>query len=144
MGVFDMVHVPCPNCGEPVEFQSKALYGSMDRFTLENAPTPILIDIMNAPDYCMACGQWVALIDPRHPPDWKPNLRIVKIRTPEKPSTHFQGFKWCRIMSHSPSLIWPSRLIRKRPTSREEPRTQDQDQHSPDGLVRPTRSAASS
>lgn len=97
MGLFDSLWVECPKCGKPVEFQSKALPDPyMQNFSLDDCPSEVLTDVMNAPQYHPACGQWVALIDPRYPPSVKPrpNLRAVKVIAPENPRTHFQGFKW--------------------------------------------------
>lgn len=97
MGIFDMVFVDCPHCGEPVEFQSKASEDAyMRHFTLADAPAEILADIMNDPNHCQKCDGWLALIDLRFPPGEKPkpNLRIAKVRTPPNPETPFQGMKW--------------------------------------------------
>lgn len=96
MGLFDSVWVPCPRCGKPVEFQSKALDPCMETFSLADAPAEILFDVMNWPHYCGACGQWFALIDPNHPPGRrpKPALRAAKVRTPDNPHTHPQGMRW--------------------------------------------------
>lgn len=67
-----------------------------DVYTLENAPTEILRDIMNYPTYCERCGQWNVLIDPAFPPGPppRPSLRSEKVKTPTNPATHFQGMKW--------------------------------------------------
>lgn len=96
MGMFDSVMVPCPTCKKPVEFQSKAGACCCDVFDLATAPHEILTDILNSPEYCRECGSWMALIDPRYPPGTKPkpDLEPVKVKTPENPTTHFQGFKW--------------------------------------------------
>lgn len=97
MGIFDSLYIACPNCGEPMEFQSKALDDAyLRRFTLQDCPPEILCDVMNDPRYHEKCGQWVALIDPNYPPGEKPrpSLQIRKVIAPENPQTHFQGFKW--------------------------------------------------
>lgn len=96
MGLFDSVMVPCPKCDKPVEFQSKAGECCCAVYSLADAPAEILADIMNCPEYCEKCGQWFALIDPRYPPGEKPkpDLRSVKVRTPDDPMTPFQGMKW--------------------------------------------------
>lgn len=96
MGMFDSVMVPCPKCETPVEFQSKAGDCQMDRYTLEDAPAELLLDIMNEPHYCQNCGEWVALVDPRYPPGEKPkpDLRAARVKAPENSTTHFQGMKW--------------------------------------------------
>lgn len=96
MGIFDMVFVDCPHCGAPVEFQTKEGDPYMKRFTLADAPTYVLIDIMNSPNHCEKCDRWMALIDPANPlgPPPRPKLSAVRVVTPENPRTHFQGFKW--------------------------------------------------
>lgn len=97
MGLFDSLYVPCPNCGKPMEFQSKALEDPyMKCFSLEDCPPEILSDVMNDPRYHKTCGQWVALIDPAYPPGQKPrpNLRAAKVKPPDNPMTHCQGFRW--------------------------------------------------
>lgn len=97
MGMFDSVLTPCPKCGVTMEFQSKAWNCDMDSYTLDNAPTAILWDIINDPQYHERCGQWVALIDPNYPPPYqrpKPTLRAAKVKEPENSTTHSQGFKW--------------------------------------------------
>lgn len=97
MGMLDSLWVPCPNCGKPMEFQSKAWNCDMDRYTVDDAPGPVLFDVMNAPNYCKLCGQWVALIDPVYPPgeQAKPKLKAVKVKTPENPEVHESGcWRW--------------------------------------------------
>jgi hypothetical protein len=98
MGIFDSVWVTCPGCGKPMEFQSKAMDDEayLRKFTLENAPAPILHDIINSPRYHETCGTWVALTDPEYPPGDlpRPNPYPQKVKPPADPMTHFQGFKW--------------------------------------------------
>lgn len=97
MGLFDSVYVDCPGCNQPVEFQSKADPDPYCRvFKIEDAPTDILIDILNSPEYCQKCGTWLALVDPAIPPGPppRPAPQIVKVKPPENPRTHFQGFRW--------------------------------------------------
>lgn len=96
MGMFDSTIVPCPNCGKPVEFQSKEGVCQMEVYTLETAPPEILISIMNDPAWCRDCGGWFALIDPKYPPGEKPKLDLVArlVKTPEHPVIHSQGMRW--------------------------------------------------
>ena len=98
MGLFDSVYIRCPKCGAPMEFQSKALADPyMRSYTLGTAPTAILSDIINSPQYHKECGQWVALIDRNFPPGWqapRPSPVPTKVKNPENPRTHFQDFKW--------------------------------------------------
>lgn len=96
MGLFDMVWVDCPHCGEQVEFQTKAAeFPYMDRYTFENAPQEVLVDILNRPEHCGSCGGWLALIDPNYPiAPPRPQPKIVKVRTPANPEKHEQGMQW--------------------------------------------------
>lgn len=97
MGLFDSVWVNCPKCDHRVEFQSKAMPDPYcNSFTLADAPTEILTDIMNSPEFCQSCGEWFALIDPRFPPGPPPRPTLVArtTRTPENAWTHEQGMKW--------------------------------------------------
>ena len=97
MGLFDSVYVDCPHCGKPVEFQTKAdIAPYMRRYTLDDAPDYMLHDIINSPEHCGACDQWMVLVDPKFPPGEppRPNIQVAKCRTPENPDTHFQGMKW--------------------------------------------------
>ena len=69
MGLFDSVYANCPRCGRTNEFQSKADdCPYMNSYTVDDAPTHILIDVLNDPRYCAGCGEWFALVDPRFPP----------------------------------------------------------------------------
>lgn len=99
MGVFDSVYVPCPHCNKNVEFQSKADFApSLAAYTLDTAPTHILIDILNEPEYCEACGGWMVLTDPRYPPERpeppRPSPVVSRVRSPDNPVTHPQGMRW--------------------------------------------------
>jgi len=96
MGMFDSVMVPCPTCGERVEFQSKEGECLCSVFTLANAPTEVVWDIINSPERCGNCGSWMALIDPNVPPGKRPrpNPMAAKVKTPSNPITHSQGFQW--------------------------------------------------
>lgn len=97
MGLFDSVYVNCPHCGEPVEFQSKADEDPyMRRFSLENAPSQILHDILNRPGHCMGCNKWMALIDPKFPPGEipTPTLTASRVKSPPFAKEHPQGMKW--------------------------------------------------
>lgn len=89
MGLYDSVWVTCPHCGKPAEFQSKAgpvLY--LANYTLDNAPPAILLDISDAPEYHQSCGGWLAVAN------IDDTLKVVKVRAPDNPGTHHQGYKW--------------------------------------------------
>jgi len=56
MGMYDSVYVKCPNCGEESEFQSKSGDCFLSRYTLEDCPQDVLIDVnRHAPIFC-DCG----------------------------------------------------------------------------------------
>lgn len=95
MSIFDRLYVPCPTCSKPVEFQTKAGDPYCNTFTLDNAPAEVLIDVMNDPIYCEACGQWFALVDPSFPPGLppRPNLRAAKVKAPDNPITD-RDYRW--------------------------------------------------
>lgn len=95
MGMFDSLYVPCPKCGKNIEFQSKAWDCMMDSWrSFDEAPAAVLFDVMNDPHYHVSCGTWVALVDPAHPPGWRPQLTARTVKPPNDPPTHTQGFKW--------------------------------------------------
>jgi|GEM_PF-5357133 len=96
MGLYDSVYVDCPHCRKRVEFQSKEGECGCHDYTLNDAPTEILWDIMNNPQHCRGCDGWLVLIDPRYPRSErpKPALSAFKVKDPENPGAHFQGFKW--------------------------------------------------
>lgn len=100
MGLFDSLYHNCPTCGARNEFQSKAdIDPYMRSYTVESAPTHILVDVLNAPEYCQSCGNWFALIDPRFPPDAeppRPDPKAVKLRALNEGeySSHPQGMRW--------------------------------------------------
>ena len=61
MGMFDLLIVNCPNCGKKVELQSKAWNCTLDSYTLETAPLPILADFIDYGDNtvqlgCLSCN----------------------------------------------------------------------------------------
>lgn len=56
MGVYDTVLVPCPNCGEKIDFQSKSGDCTLAVYELENAPDDVLLDInRHDPHTCTKC-----------------------------------------------------------------------------------------
>ena len=56
MGMFDSVNVTCPNCGEFVEFQSKAGDCVLDCYGEASVPGEIAKDIANDTEECRYCG----------------------------------------------------------------------------------------
>ena len=67
MGMFDIVMVPCPSCGECAEFQSKSGACRLAEFTLEEAPDDVLLDVnRHAPNRCRTCSTFFAVdVQPR-------------------------------------------------------------------------------
>lgn len=57
MGVYDMIEVPCPKCGEIEYAQSKGAWSpEMHTFTLDNCPNDVLSNVnRHAPFYCANC-----------------------------------------------------------------------------------------
>ncbi len=96
MGLFDSVYVMCPHCGGRVEMQCEG-NEEMASYTPETAPTFILRQVMNGePSHCEKCDGWLVLTDPRDPlaePERPPTV-VLKVRSPENPTTHPQGMKW--------------------------------------------------
>lgn len=94
MGMFDRVMVDCPNCGERVEFQSKAGECVLADFGVNDAPVPVLMDIMNIPEHC-DCGAWLAVIDPRAPGSFvRPEAEVVRVKEPHQPGFNGYQFVW--------------------------------------------------
>jgi len=56
MGMFDSVYVKCKNCGEFVEFQSKAGDCNLDEYDISNCPPKIAGDIAGETQLCRNCG----------------------------------------------------------------------------------------
>jgi hypothetical protein len=66
MGMFDSVMVPCPKCGELVEFQSKSGPCMCRTFTLDTVPPEILVGAYkDSPSKCR-CGEVVHLPTFKH------------------------------------------------------------------------------
>lgn len=61
MGMFDSVYVFCPNCGDEVEFQSKAGECVTEEYYLHNMPAEIAKDICGDSLVC-SCGKLLTLI----------------------------------------------------------------------------------
>jgi hypothetical protein len=60
MGMFDSVMVRCPECSEPMEFQSKAGPCQLANYTLHTAPPAVIADVAEQPQRCV-CGHNVTL-----------------------------------------------------------------------------------
>lgn len=92
MGLFDEVCFWCPECDSQMSIQSKAAEDPyMNTYDLKGAPTNVLNDVLNRPEKCGICGEWVVLHDPRFPvvpPRAKPSVCSVK---PPKRQSHETG-----------------------------------------------------
>ncbi len=89
MGMFDSVYVDCPNCGGSVEMQTKAGECYLERYTLDDAPAALLIDILNDPAWCRHCKSWFVLVSPEYPigqPKQPPRPAVIaaKLREPRE------------------------------------------------------------
>lgn len=57
MGCYDTVLVPCPQCGEKAEFQSKSGECLLRTFELKDCPADVLENVnRHAPAECAKCG----------------------------------------------------------------------------------------
>ena len=54
MGVFDTVYAKCPNCGEPLEFQSKAGGCDLKKYHHTSVPAEIAQDLHDYSE--IVCG----------------------------------------------------------------------------------------
>jgi hypothetical protein len=72
MGSFDRVIVKC-DCGEDLEFQSKAGNCDLSTYSLNNIPIVIAIDLNGSSEMCHECGKLTILT--YHGPF---NVRMIK------------------------------------------------------------------
>lgn len=58
MGMYDVVLVPCPSCGEEYQAQSKSGRCSLDYHKIADAPDDIMADVnRHAPFRCEKCEE---------------------------------------------------------------------------------------
>jgi predicted RNA-binding Zn-ribbon protein involved in translation (DUF1610 family) len=57
MGMYDSVIARCPNCGNIIEWQSKAGKCSLYTFDIEEVPVEIAVDIAGETVECPECGE---------------------------------------------------------------------------------------
>ena len=69
MGMFDTVLVPCSECGNTVEFQSKAGDCSLSTFSLTDVPVVIARDLHGVVKRCNDCSSLVRIIISPKPPE---------------------------------------------------------------------------
>lgn len=55
MGMFDIVWVPCPRCGERIEFQSKGGMCILHDYEFTDAPAEVLMDLNGDEWRCTKC-----------------------------------------------------------------------------------------
>ena len=67
MGMFDSVYVKCPNCGEDIEFQSKAVECQCKSYNQNKVPTIIAFDLEGDVEICDHCGTEVEFYIPGSP-----------------------------------------------------------------------------
>jgi len=57
VGMFDIVMVPCPRCGEMIEVQSESGLRKLKTYSLVDCPDDVLKDVnRKAPFVCPVCG----------------------------------------------------------------------------------------
>jgi hypothetical protein len=61
MGMFDSLYVDCPQCGKPIEFQSKVGDCACDDFDITNVPAEIALDCKDDIEQCPNCFAEVGL-----------------------------------------------------------------------------------
>lgn len=61
MGMFDSVIARCPQCGEAVEFQSKAGDCQLLEYSSQAVPAEIAVSLDGCHATCHACGYMVTL-----------------------------------------------------------------------------------
>ena len=61
MGMFDSVIVNCPNCGNEIEFQSKAGECRLKEYKISSVPITIAESIKDTIESCRNCGTDITL-----------------------------------------------------------------------------------
>jgi hypothetical protein len=56
MGMYDIIMVPCPNCGKREEFQTKSGDCMLNIWSIEKAPEDALEDVNRHSPYECDCG----------------------------------------------------------------------------------------
>lgn len=60
MGMFDSVYINCPQCGQQIEYQSKAGGCNLDKYDINNVPPRIGGDIIGDEQQCR-CGATIRI-----------------------------------------------------------------------------------
>lgn len=61
MGMFDSVYAPCPDCGEPVEFQSKSGPCQLKNYRAESVPAVVAEGCNGDESRCTKCDTHLKL-----------------------------------------------------------------------------------
>lgn len=56
MGLYDTVRIPCPECGELYDAQSKGGPCHLDTFDMDDAPADVMMDVNRHAPYTCSCG----------------------------------------------------------------------------------------
>ena len=59
--MYDEILVPCPKCGETLEFQTKGGWCTLKRIELDDVTLPELADVVGDECKCKKCGQIVGI-----------------------------------------------------------------------------------
>lgn len=77
MGIYDTVMVPCPNCGELTEAQSKSGDCLLRVFDFDNCPEDVMLNVnRHAPFECFSCK---TIFEVQHSPE----LKVVETEVKE-------------------------------------------------------------
>lgn len=68
MGMYDSVIFSCPNCGNKIEFQSKAGVCELEHYSPDRIPCKVAADILHDVEYCSKCSQPFMAVFLEEPP----------------------------------------------------------------------------
>ena len=61
MGMFNTILVPCPNCGEEIEFQTKSGTRMLERYNISRVPEEEVRGILGRTTECIECGYTIEI-----------------------------------------------------------------------------------
>jgi hypothetical protein len=66
MGCYDTILIPCPNCGEIYDAQSKSGDCTLETYSFDNCPNDVMQNVnRHAPFTCWTCKQqFMVVFDP--------------------------------------------------------------------------------
>ena len=79
MGLFNEILVPCPNCKEPVVFQTKSGSCELLTYPISRVPAEELYGILGDTEFCSNCHRVVYMSDCKDP-DYVDASYLVKDR----------------------------------------------------------------